>query len=35
MNKIKEIVGIKEEEMGHKKIMCLFFGPNWVYISNK
>jgi hypothetical protein len=35
VNKIREIVGIKEEEMGHDKIMCLFFGSNWVYIRNK
>ncbi len=25
---------MKEEEMGHEKIMCLFFSPNWVYIRS-
>jgi hypothetical protein len=35
MDKIREIVGINEEEMGREKIKCLFFGPNWVYIRNK
>jgi hypothetical protein len=35
VDKIREIVGIKEEEMGHDKIMCLFFVSNWVYSKNK
>jgi hypothetical protein len=34
VNKIREIVRIKEEEMGHEKIPCLFFSPNWVYIRS-
>jgi L-lactate utilization protein LutC len=25
----------EEEEMNCEKIMCLFFGPNWVYIRDK
>jgi len=35
VDKIREIVGINEKEMGREKIKCLFFGPNWVYIMNK
>jgi hypothetical protein len=35
VDKIREIMGIKEEEMGHDKIMCLFFCSNWVYTKNK
>jgi hypothetical protein len=30
VDKIKEIVKIKEKEISHEKIMCLFFGPNGV-----
>jgi hypothetical protein len=28
VNKIHEIVRIKEEKMGHEKLMCFFFDPN-------
>jgi len=35
VDKIRKIVGIKEEKMGHEKVMCLFFDPNWVYSGNK
>jgi hypothetical protein len=35
VDKIRKIVGIKEEKMSHEKIVCLFFDPNWVYIRNK
>jgi len=35
VDKIREIVGIKKDKMGHDKIMCLFFGSNWVYTRNK
>jgi hypothetical protein len=30
VDKIREIVRIKEEELGHEKIMRLFFDSNWV-----
>jgi hypothetical protein len=27
LDKIREVMRIKEGEMGHKKIKCFFFGP--------
>jgi hypothetical protein len=30
VDKIREIAGANKEEMGHEKIMCLFFDSNWV-----
>ncbi len=37
VDKTRTIVRIEEEEeeMNCEKIMCLFFGPNWVYIRDK
>jgi hypothetical protein len=42
VDKTRKIVRIEEEEeeeeeeeMNCEKIMCLFFGPNWVYIRDK